>query len=98
MNLRPTRSSLLITIGFLALGGLAAYQQYQLANMRGSLEGAAEKTSINALLGRVGKLDERVDTFAGQHMVSDEDFRAAQQALSNRVDAAQYMPSKQPTT
>lgn len=89
MNLRLTRSSLLITIGFLTLGGLAAYQQYQLVNMRGSLEGAAEKTSINALLGRLGKLDERVDTFAGQHMVSDEDFRAAQQALSNRIDAAQ---------
>ncbi|PWU28651.1 methyl-accepting chemotaxis protein [Pseudomonas sp. RW407] len=90
MNLRRlTRSSLLITIGFLALGGLAAYQQYQLVAMRGSLEGAAEKTSINALLNRVGKLDERVDAVAGQHLVKDEDFRAAQQALSNRIDAAQ---------
>lgn len=65
------------------------YQQYQLVNMQGPLEGATEKTSIDSLLGRIGKLDERVDTFAGQHLASNEDFRTAQQALSNRIDAAQ---------
>ncbi|MBV5657675.1 methyl-accepting chemotaxis protein, partial [Pseudomonas aeruginosa] len=34
-------------------------------------------------------VDERLDAVDGQHLVSNEDFRSGQQALSNRIDAAQ---------
>lgn len=37
----------------------------------------------------MNRVDERLDAVDGQHLVSNEDFRSGQQALSNRIDAAQ---------
>ncbi|MDI2562349.1 methyl-accepting chemotaxis protein, partial [Pseudomonas aeruginosa] len=42
-----------------------------------------------AILARLNRVDERLDAVDGQHLVSNEDFRSGQQALSNRIDAAQ---------
>ncbi|WP_061292074.1 hypothetical protein [Azotobacter vinelandii] len=90
MNLpRPPRSTLTLSLCLAALAGTAGYQQYVLQTMRGSLDATAEKASIDALLGRVNTIDERLDSVAGQHLVTNDDFRAGQQALSNRIDAAQ---------
>lgn len=34
-------------------------------------------------------MDERLDTVDGKHLVSNDDVRSSQQALSNRIDAVQ---------
>ncbi|KFB21817.1 hypothetical protein PGPR2_26060 [Pseudomonas aeruginosa PGPR2] len=72
-----------------AMAGLLGYQQYQLIQLRSSVDSAAEKTSLEAILARLNRVDERLDAVDGHHLVSNEDFRSGQQALSNRIDAAQ---------
>lgn len=90
MNLpRPTRSTLLLGSCLVLMASGMGYQYLQIAQLRGSVDGAAEKTSIDAILTRLSNIDERLDSVDGKHLVSDEDFRAGQQALSNRIDAAQ---------
>ena len=71
------------------MAGLLGYQQYQLIQLRSGVDSAAEKTSLKAILARLNRVDERLDTVDGQHLVSNEDFRSGQKALSNRIDAAQ---------
>lgn len=85
----PSGKKILIAMGALALGGTLAFQQYQLATMRNTLTEAADKTTIKALQGRLSDIDGRLDTVAGKPMVSMDDFRASQQALSARIDAVQ---------
>lgn len=90
MNLPlPTRSTLLLSLCLVLMAGGLIYQHLQIAQLRGSVDGAAEKTSIDAILTRLNNIDERLDAVDGKHLVSNEDFRAGQQALSNRIDAAQ---------
>lgn len=90
MNLpRPTRSTLLLSFCLVLIAGGLVYQHFQITQLRGSIDGAAEKTSIDAILTRLNNIDERLDSVDGKHLVSTEDFRAGQQALSNRIDAAQ---------
>lgn len=90
MNLpRPTRSTLLLSFCLVLMVGGLVYQHFQITQLRGSIDGAAEKTSIDAILTRLSNIDERLDSVDGKHLVSSEDFRAGQQALSNRIDAAQ---------
>ncbi len=72
-----------------AMAGLLGYQQYQLIQLRSGVDSAAEKTSLEAILARLNRVDERLDAVDGHHLVSNEDFRSGQQALSNRIDAAQ---------
>jgi len=85
----PSRKKILISLGALALGGTLAFQQYELASMRSTLSEAADKTTIKALQGRLSNIDDRLDTVAGKPMVSMDDFRASQQALSARIDVVQ---------
>src|SRR3990167_688112 len=90
MNLpRPTRSTLLLSFCLALMAGGLVYQHFQITQLRGSVDGAAEKTSIDAILTRLSNIDERLYFVDGKHLVSSEDFRAGQQALSNRIDAAQ---------
>lgn len=49
----------------------------------------ADKESLDAMLTRLSKVDERLDMVDGKQWVSNDDFRSGQQALSNRIDAAQ---------
>jgi hypothetical protein len=85
----PSRKNILTALGALALGGTLAFQQYELASMRSTLTEAADKTTIKALQGRLSDIDDRLDTVAGKPMVSMDDFRASQQALSARIDVVQ---------
>ncbi|HEJ3624768.1 methyl-accepting chemotaxis protein [Pseudomonas aeruginosa] len=82
---RPTPASMILGFCMAAMASLLGYQQYQLVQLRSGVNSAAEKTSIEAILARLNRLD-AVD---GQHLVSNEDFRSGQQVLSNRIDAAQ---------
>lgn len=85
----PSRKKLFIALGGIALGAALLFQQYQLATLRSTLTEAADKTTLNALQSRLSGIDDRLDTVAGKPMVSMDDFRASQQALSMRIDAAQ---------
>ena len=86
---RPTPASVILGLCLTAVAGLLGYQQYQLIQLRSGVNSAAEKTSIEAILARLNRVDERLDAVGSQHLVSNEDFRSGQQALSNRIDAAQ---------
>lgn len=71
------------------LAGILVYAHHQLSQLSNSLAATADKETLDALLKRLGKVDERLDTLAGNHLVTNEDFRAEQQDLSNRIGAAQ---------
>lgn len=86
---RPSPASMILGLCLAAMAGLLGYQQYQLIQLRSGVDSAAEKTSLKAILARLNRVDERLDAVDGQHLVSNEDFRSGQQALSNRIDAAQ---------
>lgn len=90
MNLpRPNRSTLLLSLCLAALVGALGFEHYQLTQLRSSLAATADKSSIDAILQRLSKIDDRLDSVDGKHLVTDDDFRAGQQALSNRIDAVQ---------
>lgn len=86
---RPSPASMILGLCLTAMAGLLGYQQYQLIQLRSGVDSAAEKTSLEAILARLNRVDERLDAVDGQHLVSNEDFRSGQKALSNRIDAAQ---------
>lgn len=85
----PIRKHLPIATGLLILGAIIAFQQYQLSILSRTVNGAAEKVSIDALQNRVSAIDDRLDTVSGNPLVTMEDFRVSQQALSSRIDAVQ---------
>lgn len=85
----PNRKHLPIAAGLFILGAIMAFQQYQLSTLSRTISGAAEKVSIDALQSRVSAIDDRLDTVSGKPLVTMEDFRVSQQALSSRIDAVQ---------
>jgi len=85
----PIRKHLPIATGLLILGAIIAFQQYQLSTLSRTVNGAAEKVSIDALQNRMSAIDDRLDTVSGKPLVTMEDFRVSQQALSSRIDAVQ---------
>lgn len=85
----PTRTTEILSSCLIVLAGILGYQHHQLSQLSNSLAAAADKESLDALLMRLGKVDERLDTVDGKHLLTNEDFRSGQQALSNRIDAAQ---------
>lgn len=90
MNLpRPTRTTVILSVCLAILASMLGFQHHQLSSLRNSLAATADKESLDALLARLSKVDERLDSVDGKHLVSNDDFRAGQQALSNRIDAAQ---------
>ena len=90
MNLpHPTRSTLILSLCLAALAGMLGYEHHQLSKLDSSMAAAADKDSLDAILTRLGKVDERLDSVDGKHLVSNDDFRSGQQALSNRIDAVQ---------
>ncbi|WP_248916001.1 methyl-accepting chemotaxis protein [Pseudomonas moorei] len=90
MNLpRPTRTTLILSLCLVVMAGILGYEHHQLSKLSSGLAEAADKESLDALLTRLGKVDERLDTVDSKRLVSNEDFRAGQQALSNRLDSVQ---------
>ncbi|AMB86032.1 methyl-accepting chemotaxis protein [Pseudomonas agarici] len=90
MNLpRPTRTTLILSLCLAVMAGMLGYEYHQLSKLDNSLAAAADKSSLDAILARLDRVDERLDTVDGKHLVSNDDFRSGQQALSNRIDAVQ---------
>lgn len=85
----PIRKHLPIAAGLLILCANIAFQQYQLSTLSRTVNGAAEKVSIDALQSRVSAINDRLDTMSSKPLVTMEDFRISQQALSSRIDAVQ---------
>ena len=86
---RPTRTTLIFSLCLIALASVLAYENHQLSLVSNDLASTADKDSLNALLTRLAKVDERLDAVDGKHLVTNDDFRSGQQALSNRIDAIQ---------
>lgn len=86
---RPTRTTLIFSLCLIALASVLAYVNHQLSLVSNNLAATADKDSLNALLTRLAKVDERLDAVDGKHLVTNDDFRSGQQALSNRIDAVQ---------
>ena len=86
---RPTRTTLIFSLCLIALASVLAYENHQLSLVSNDLAATADKDSLNALLTRLTKVDERLDAVDGKHLVTNDDFRSGQQALSNRIDAIQ---------
>ena len=86
---RPTRTTLIFSLCLIALASVLAYENHQLSLVSNNLASTADKDSLNALLTRLAKVDERLDAVDGKHLVTNDDFRSGQQALSNRIDGVQ---------
>ena len=86
---RPTRTTLIFSLCLIALASVLAYENHQLSLVSNDLASTADKDSLNALLTRLAKVDERLDAVDGKHLVTNDDFRSGQQALSNRIDTVQ---------
>lgn len=86
---RPTRTTLIFSLCLIALASGMAYENHQLSLVSNDMAATADKDSLNALLTRLTKIDERLDAVEGKHLVTNDDFRSGQQALSNRIDAVQ---------
>ena len=86
---RPTRTTLIFSLCLIALATVLAYENHQLSLVSNDLASTADKDSLNALLTRLAKVDERLDAVDGKHLVTNDDFRSGQQALSNRIDTVQ---------
>ena len=86
---RPTRTTLIFSLCLIALASVLAYENHQFSLVSNDLAATADKDSLNALLTRLTKVDERLDAVDGKHLVTNDDFRSGQQALSNRIDTVQ---------
>jgi len=88
---RPSLSQSLCTAGFLALSSACLYLFLQLKHVDRDLDAAAGQDTVLAITQRLDKMQDQIDSFAGGKPVQDADFRASQQALSQRIDTAQAM-------
>lgn len=86
---RPTRATFVFSVGLIALAGTQIYEHARLSDLTNSLTDAASSTPADAVLARVGRVEERLNEADAQRFVTDDDFRAAQQALSNRIETLQ---------
>jgi len=88
---RPSLSKSLSIAAFLALSSACLYLFLQLKHVDRDLDAAAGQDMVQAITQRLDKVEDKLDTFAGSKPVQDADFRASQQALSQRIDTAQAM-------
>jgi hypothetical protein len=86
---RPTRTSLAFSVCLLTLAGALSYQHYRLTHLTTAIGGTAGKKSLDAIQTKLEQIDERFAAVDQKYLTSNEDFRAGQQALSNRLDALQ---------
>lgn len=86
---RPTRTTMIFSLCLIALASVLAYENHQLSLLTNRLETTANKDSLDAILTRLAKVDVRLDAVDGKHLVTNDEFRSGQQALSNRIDAVQ---------
>ncbi|KWS64748.1 hypothetical protein [Pseudomonas amygdali] len=93
LPLRPSlsRSAILQIMALIVLIGMLVYQQWQILHLKTGFESAANLETVNAITQRINGVDDRLDAASQLKSVTIDDFRAGQQALSNRIDAVQAL-------
>ncbi|RMU15549.1 hypothetical protein [Pseudomonas savastanoi] len=93
LPLRPSlsRATVLQILVLIALIGMLVYQQWQILHLKTGFESAANLETVNAITQRINGVDDRLDAASQLKSVTIDDFRAGQQALSNRIDAVQAL-------
>ncbi|KPW57984.1 Uncharacterized protein ALO82_03987 [Pseudomonas syringae pv. broussonetiae] len=93
LPLRPSlsRSASLQILALIVLIGMLVYQQWQILHLKTGFESAANLETVNAITQRINGVDDRLDAASQLKSVTIDDFRAGQQALSNRIDAVQAL-------
>ncbi|UXZ97230.1 hypothetical protein K3169_04810 [Pseudomonas phytophila] len=89
LPLRPSlsRNVVLRALGLIMLIGVCAYQQLQINQIRAGFDSSPSLDTVNAITQRINGVDDRLDAVSQLKPVTINDFRASQQALSNRIDA-----------
>ncbi|MGF7244011.1 hypothetical protein ABIC11_004467 [Pseudomonas oryzihabitans] len=88
---RPSLSQMLASVGFAALSAACIYLYVELSHVNRDLNATADQNTVQAITQRLDKMQDQMDGVAGGKPVQDADFRASQQALSQRIDTAQAM-------
>ncbi|EGH19905.1 MULTISPECIES: hypothetical protein [Pseudomonas syringae group] len=93
LPLRPSlsRAAILQILALIVLIGVLVYQQWQILHLKTGFESAANLETVNAITQRINGVDDRLDAASQLKSVTIDDFRAGQQALSNRIDAVQAL-------
>ncbi|KPW75610.1 Methyl-accepting chemotaxis protein [Pseudomonas syringae pv. coriandricola] len=93
LPLRPSlsRSAISQILVLIVLIGMLVYQQWQILHLKTGFESAANLETVNAITQRINGVDDRLDAASQLKSVTIDDFRAGQQALSNRIDAVQAL-------
>ncbi|WP_341962565.1 methyl-accepting chemotaxis protein [Pseudomonas sp. RC10] len=84
----PTRTKLTLGFCLLVTAGMLTYQHIQISLLQDRVGQSADQGSLDTVLSKLEQVDEKLMAADGKEPVSDKDFRAAQHALSNRLDAA----------
>lgn len=74
-----------------ALFGACLYLHVKLSHVNRALNPTGDRNRVHAITQSLAKTQDQMDDFAGGKPVQDDDFRASQQALSQRIDTAQAM-------
>ncbi|WP_122390133.1 hypothetical protein [Pseudomonas savastanoi] len=90
---RPSLSSatVLQILALIVLIAMLVYQQWQILHLKTGFELAANLETVNAITQRINGVDDRLNAASQLKSVTIDDFRAGQQALSNRIDAVQAL-------
>ncbi|MET3796688.1 membrane-associated HD superfamily phosphohydrolase [Pseudomonas sp. PvP046] len=93
LPLRPSlsRAAILQVLTLIVLIGMLVHQQWQIFHLKAGFESAANLETVNAITRRINGVDDRLDAASQLKSVTIDDFRAGQQALSNRIDAVQAL-------
>ncbi|MEE4573203.1 hypothetical protein V2L07_10470 [Pseudomonas alliivorans] len=91
MKLPFSRAATMRTLVLVAAISVCAYQQWQIIHLKNGLQSVADLDTVNAITQRINGVDDRLDAVGQLKPVTADDFRAGQQALSNRIDAVQAL-------
>lgn len=86
LHLSLSNPAILLAVSLLGLTCWSGYQQYQIHQLTSALAGTVNQDSIAAVIQRINAVDDRFDKADQSPPVSMADFRAAQQAATNRID------------
>lgn len=84
--LRPTRTTLALSVCLLTMACTLSYQHYRLTHLTTAIAETAGKESPDAFQTKLEQFDERFAAVDQKYLTSNEDFRTGQRALSNRLD------------
>ena len=88
---RPTRTTLAFSLCLAVMAGILSYEHYWISQLSSGLTETAGKKSLDVVLIRLGQFDQRLAEANKKYVVSNDDFRSGQQALSNRLDAIENL-------